>query len=99
MAQTIPKLIICANRCGQSTPKVRATSSICPPWATANTAKASMALPNQEQRVEHDRFGEGDSQDGLDHDLRGRAGVPPDRDRRTLTNQSDADGRTQSCQA
>ena len=39
---------------------------------------------HQEQRVEHDRFGEGDGQNRLDHDLRRRAGIAADRVRRAL---------------
>ena len=44
-AQTMPKLTICAPRCGQSTPKVRAISSIWPPLSRrGRNARASMIV-------------------------------------------------------
>ena len=39
---------------------------------------------DQEQRVEDDRFGEGDGQDRLHHDLRRRAGIAADSGGRAL---------------
>ena len=88
----MPKLTICATRCGQSTPNVLAICSTVQrllarlecqsmhdgdslrPGAAGTRAQASRLL-HEEQRVEHDRFGEGDGQNRLHHDLRGRAGI------------------------
>src|SRR5512135_445182 len=77
-----------ARKWGQSTPKVRAISSICPPpppgWARRRRGVmvapskgigTARVLADEEQRVEDDRLGEGDGQDRLDEDLRGRPGV------------------------
>jgi hypothetical protein len=56
-------------------------------------------LLHEEQRVKDDGFREGDGQDGLDHDLRGGAGISSDRYRRTLANQPNPDRRAQSREA
>src|SRR5262245_56090184 len=64
-----------------------------------NPAPERRRLAHEEQRVEHDRFSEGDGQDRLDHDLRRGAGIPPDGHGCPLPDQPDADRRAQSCQA
>src|SRR3954470_4545255 len=100
--QTIEKLMICAIRCGQSTPKVRATSATGFSPASARNKKwfitlsqelrvrsGSRSAPafnqllsrrrlHEEQGIEHDGFREGDGQNRLDQDLRGRARIPTD---------------------
>jgi hypothetical protein len=66
---------------------------------SGNAALRIFRLLHEEQGVEDDGFSEGDGQNRLDHDLRGRAGIPSHRDRRSLANQPYADGRAQGCQA
>src|SRR5208282_1005539 len=92
------KLMIWAISCGQSTPKVRAICSICPPALTSASQTIAFmivtpftgahsrlgagaldaALPHEKYGVEHDRFSEGNGQDRLDQDLRGRARIAAD---------------------
>ena len=47
----------------------------------------------------HDAFSEGRAQNGLDEDLRRRAGIAPDRFRSLHTNQAHADSRAERRQA
>src|SRR3954447_26389626 len=95
-------------RWGQSTPKVLAICEtwLSPPWA-ANKNKAIIeARPtreslrfHQEQRIEYDRFGEGDGEDRLHQHLRRRARVAADRARGGHADHSHADGGSQGGQA
>src|SRR5262245_4614263 len=111
------KLMICANRCGQSTPKVRAMSWTGPPsaaaasntrlfilknsgwapneWSSAQHGRSWFWCLDQEERVEHDRFGKSDGQNGLDQDLRRRAGIAPDRFRGFHADEAYTKGRAQ----
>ena len=99
------KLMIWASRCGQSTPKVLA---ICATWPSLcggrqqnkgihNLCALSRSLIlHQEQGVEHDRFSEGNGQNRLDQNLRGRAGITSHRFRSLHADQAHADGRAQA---
>jgi len=50
------------------------------------------------ERVEHDRFCEGDRENRLDQDRRGRTGITTDRGRRAHTDQTHADRRAEGRQ-
>ena len=50
----------------------------------------------QEDREEHDTFSEGGAQNGLNQNLRGRAGITPDRFRSLHADESDAESRAQT---
>jgi len=79
------KLMIWAPRWDQSTPNVLAICAICPPSSAVANNKARVfivishrcagtgcingLLLHQEQGIEHDRFREGNRQDGLDQDF------------------------------
>src|SRR4051794_38684854 len=96
------KLIICAPRWGQSTPKVRAICSICPPSCAAKKMKAIILaltrrklLLQQEQNVKHNGFREGDRENRLDENLGGGPGIPSDGGCGRPTYQTHSDGRTQ----
>src|SRR5947209_14074264 len=106
------KLRIWAIRCVQSTPKILAICSICPPlFTSASKASAFMiaipfspghsrlasgahdaALLHEENGVEHDRFSEGNGQDRLDQNFRGRAWIASDRIRSFHSDQSHTQG-------
>src|SRR5689334_18164740 len=62
-------------------------------------APHQVELLAEEQGEEHDAFCEGGAQNGLDQDLRGRAGIAPDRFRSLHTDQTDADGRAEGAKA
>src|SRR6185295_15359063 len=57
-----------------------------------------VSLLHEEQGIEHDRFGEGDGQNGLDHDLCRRAGISAHRGRCAPSDDADADGCAESRQ-
>src|SRR3954469_12011681 len=95
----MPKLMICAPRWGQSTPKVRAICATCPSPSAANKRKAIITVSlagvrlglNQKQSVKDDRFRKSDTQNGLDQYFGRCAGVAPDGDRCARPDQADTD--------
>src|SRR5437868_15421962 len=96
----MPKLMICAPKCGQSTPKVRAICATSSSAANnANMIKAFICepavprpLPHQEQPIEDDRLSERDRQNGLNQNLRGRTGIAAHRSGCRCADHADAYG-------
>ena len=60
-----------------------------------SSAPSRQLLFHEEQGVEHDRFCEGDGQNRLDHNLRGRAGITSHRIRSPHADQTHAYRRAQ----
>src|SRR5689334_5796013 len=100
-------------RCCQSTPNVRAISWTGEPPSLAAASRirsfiitffvckrpaASDSLPHQEERVEHDCFGEGNGQNGLDQYFRGGAWIASDSFRGLHADESHADRCSERCQ-
>src|SRR5438270_203964 len=99
--------MICAPRCVQSTPKVRAIPATCPSlsWAASNSMAIMCSHPrqlwllHQEQGVEHDCFRERNRQNGLHQYLCGCAGIASHRGRGGHADETYADGCAERGQA